>query len=148
MLQLFFLLNPVLITAAESSRAFTTPDPAQPANSPIKHPNTPIGKLSNGNTSEANYVGSAASCDTTEQLQAIYHSILSHRIRKFIKTNTWLRNSGKDCRNNYRLSTWYHAPIGVMRKFKKKKKVMLAPLPELPIIDIIGQGAIVKKCIY
>lgn len=25
---------------------------------------------------------------------------------------------------------------------------MLAPLPELPIIDIIGQGAIVKKCIY
>lgn len=42
-----------------SSRAFTTTGPVQPAQHPIKHPNTPISRLANGNTSEADCAGSA-----------------------------------------------------------------------------------------
>lgn len=69
MFHLFFLLNLVLITGlgAESSRVFTATEPTQLAKSPIKHSNT-ISKLSNGNTSEANYTGSAALRDPTDQL--------------------------------------------------------------------------------
>lgn len=100
LLHLFFLLDPVSTTAAESSRAFTITEPAQPAKPPVKHPNPSISKLSNGNTSEGICAGSAASCDPTDQLQAVYHSILDHCIRKFVTTNIE-RNSGKDCGSKY-----------------------------------------------
>lgn len=62
-----FLL-PIKPSPNYSSWIFTAPEPAQPAKSPIKHPKAPMGKLSNGNTSESNYAGSAFSSDPAGQL--------------------------------------------------------------------------------
>lgn len=62
-----FLL-PIKHSPNYSSWIFTTPERAQPAKSPIKHPKASMGKLSNGNTWESNYAASAFSCDPTDQL--------------------------------------------------------------------------------
>lgn len=59
---------------------------------------------------------------TTDQLQPIRRITLYHCISKFMTPNTWLRNAGKYYRNKYRLSTWYHSPIGFRRKIQKRKK--------------------------
>lgn len=62
-----FLL-PIKPSPNYSSWIFTTPEPAQPAKSAIKHPKAPMEKLSNGNTWESNYAASAFSSDPTGQI--------------------------------------------------------------------------------